>query len=215
MNDVDSHLKQLALEAQRHPPKTKRRQRALAKLLSAIQRSGKLTRPYRGQFYGFYEDIYAEAQQRLFCHICERIDEYDSQREVLQWANFLLQKRFFINASRDVMPTLPKGIDRKQITRLTIDDLDRNSPRELNAKNSPSLSQEVRQFIEEDPEGIFQKTHISDRPVANFQAIALKILSGYSWKEISAELNVKISTLSSFYQRCLTKFAPKFKEYLS
>jgi DNA-directed RNA polymerase specialized sigma24 family protein len=169
-------------------------------------------RPYRGQFRGFYEDIYAEARQRLFLHICEKIDEYDSQREVLQWANFLLGRRFFINASREIMPTMPKGIDPKQITRLTIDDLDRNIPPD---KHSPSLSQEVRQVIEEDPEGIFQRDHVVDRPAANFQAIALKILSGYSWKEISAELDVTISTLSSFYQRCLTKFAPKFKEYLS
>ncbi len=212
MNDVDSYLKQLALEAQRHPLKTRQRQRALAKLLSAIQRSGKLVRPYRGQFRGFYEDIYAEARQRLFLHICERIDEYDSQREVLQWANFLLRQRFFINASREIMPTLPRGVDARQITRLTIDDLDRNI---LPDKHSPLLSQEVRQVIQEDPEGIFQQTHVVDHPAANFQAIALKILSGYSWKEISAELDVKTPTLSSFYQRCLTKFAPKFKEYLS
>jgi DNA-directed RNA polymerase specialized sigma24 family protein len=212
MNDVDSHLKQLALEAQRHPPKTRQRQRVLAKLLSAIQHSGKLVRPYRGQFRGFYEDIYAEARQRLFLHICEKIDEYDSQREVLQWANFLLRQRFFINASREIMPTMPRGVDARQIKRLTIDDLDRNIPPD---KHSPSLSQEVRQVIEEDPEGIFQQDHVTNHPAANFQAIALKILSGYSWKEISAELDVKIPTLSSFYQRRLTKFAPKFKEYLS
>lgn len=82
MKELDKQLKLLALEAQRHPRKSPQRQRALARLLSAINQSGKLTRPYRGQFQGFYQDIYAEAQQRLFFYICERIDDYDPQREV-------------------------------------------------------------------------------------------------------------------------------------
>jgi hypothetical protein len=214
MNNVDEHLKQLAVEAQGYPPKTKQRQKALAKLVSAIQHSGMLARPYRGCFQGFYEEIYAEASQRLFCHICEKIDTYDTEREVLQWANFLLKKRFFIEASRTVMPTVHKGVDQKQITRLTIDDLDRNNPIEDDNGN-PSLSQEVIECLEDDPEGIFKSTYAANNPAANFQFLAIKIVSGYSWKEISAELGIKIPTLSSFYQRCLVKFAPKFKEYLS
>ncbi len=215
MNEVDECLKQLAQEAQRHPPKSKQRQQALAKLLSAIQRSGNLTRPYRGCFRGFYEEIYAEAQQRLFCHICEKLDDYDPEREVLQWANFLLKKRFFIEASRVIMPTIHKGIDPKQIKMLTIDDLDRNNCIEVTTQLIPSLSQEVIQCLEEDPEGIFKEAHIGNNPAANFQFLAIKIVTGYSWKEISAELGgIKIPTLSSFYYRCLTKFAPKFKEYL-
>lgn len=215
MNEINQQLKQLALEAQQHPAKTKQRQQALTKLLKAIQQSGQLVRPRQGDFLGFYEEIYAEALQRLFFHICERIDDYDPQREVLQWANFLLNKRFFVEASRSVMPTLPKGVNPKEIKRLTIDDLDRNNPIEANIQENPSLFQEVFQCLESDPEGIFKGTHISQHPAANFQFLAIQILSGYSWKEISAELEIKIPTLSSFYQRCLTKFAPKFKEYLS
>lgn len=215
MNDIDQQLKQLAIEAQLHPPKTKQRQQALSKLLRAIQQSGRLMRPRRGDFQGFYEEIYAEALQRLFFHICERIDDYDPQREVLQWANFLLNRRFFIEASRNFMPTVPKGVNPKEIIRLTIDDLDRNNPIEVKTQENPSLLQEVFHYLESDPEGTFKSTHISKNQTANFQFLAIKILSGYSWKEISAELEVKIPTLSSFYQRCLTKFAPKFKEYLS
>lgn len=215
MNRVDEHLKQLALEAQAYPPKTKERQKALAKLVSAIQRSGMLGRPYKGCFQGFYEEIYAEAQQRLFCHICEKIDSYDPEREVLQWANFLLKKRFFIEASRTIMPTVPRGLDQKQIIRLTIDDLDRNYSLDENNPTTPSLSQEVIQCLEEDPDGIFKGTYAASNPEATFQFLAIKIVAGYSWKEISSELGIKVPTLSSFYQRCLIKFAPKFKEYLS
>ncbi|HEY9668518.1 MAG TPA: sigma-70 family RNA polymerase sigma factor [Coleofasciculaceae cyanobacterium] len=215
MNEINQQLKQLALEAQQYPAKTKQRQQALTKLLKAIQQSAQLVRPRQGDFLGFYEEIYAEALQRLFFHICERIDDYDPQREVLQWANFLLNKRFFVEASRAVMPTLPKGVNPKQIKRLTIDDLDRNNPIATNTQENLSLFQEVFQCLESDPEGIFKGTHICEHPAANFQFLAIKILSGYSWKEISAELGIKIPTLSSFYQRCLTKFAPKFKDYLS
>ncbi|MBE9128033.1 sigma-70 family RNA polymerase sigma factor [Coleofasciculus sp. LEGE 07092] len=215
MNPIDERLKQLAREAQRHPPKTPQRRLALAKLLSAIQQSRKLTRPYQGQFQGFYEDIYDEAKQRLFCHICEKIDDYDPNREVLQWVNFLLKQRFFIEASRTILPTTPKGIDPKKVSRLTLDDLDRKTCNELNPQLNPSLSQDVLQCLESDPEGVFKGTYTSDNPAANFQFLAIKLLSGYSWKEISEELGIKISTLSSFYQRCLTKFAPKFREYLS
>ncbi|HEY9631773.1 MAG TPA: sigma-70 family RNA polymerase sigma factor [Coleofasciculaceae cyanobacterium] len=215
MNEVDQRLKQLAIEAQRHPPKSKQRQQALAKLVSAIQQSGKLTRPYKGYFRGFYEEIYAEAQQKLFCHICERLDDYDPQKEVLQWANFLLKRRFFIEASRSVMPTVYEGVNQKQIRKFSIDDLDRNNPAEVNPQLTPSLSQEVIQCLEDDPEDIFKTAYVANNPAANFQFISIKIVSGYAWKEISAELGIKVPTLSSFYQRCLTKFAPKFKEYMS
>ena len=125
---IDRRLKQLALTAQRYPPKTKQRQQALARLIIELRNSGSLTRPYLGEFRGFYEDIYAEALQRLFLYICEEIERYDSELEVLQWTNFLLKKRFFIEASREVMPTTPRGLQLKQIKKVTIDVLDKNTP---------------------------------------------------------------------------------------
>lgn len=212
---LDERLKQLAQEAQQHPPKSRERQRALTKLLSALQRSGKLVRPQRGQFQGFYQDIYAEAVQRLFTHICERIDEYNLERgEVLQWANFLLSRRFFIEASREVLPTVYKGMDARTIKRLTIEDLDRNSPSDVNPQLLPSLTQELEQTLEEDPEGLFQDAHIAEHPEASFKVLALKRLTGASWQDISSELGISIPTLSSFYQRSLNRFTPKLREYL-
>ncbi|MEL6222757.1 MAG: sigma-70 family RNA polymerase sigma factor [Cyanobacteria bacterium J06627_8] len=213
--DVDEQLKRLAIEAQSAPPKSVQRQRSLTCLVSLICQSKRLVRPYRGQFQGFYQDIYAEAQQRLFLHLCENIDRYDPQREVLQWVNFLMQKRFFVEASRDVMPTAPKGMDRSQVKRITLDVLNKQNPVDWHSSQTPSLSEEMMQCITEDCNGVFQSTHILDKPDANFQRIALSFLAGYSWKEISSDLDVKVVTLSSFYQRCLLKFAPLFKDYLS
>lgn len=213
--DLDEQLKLLAVDAQQHPPKTAQRQRSLARLVSLICQSGKLVRPYYGQFQGLYEDIYAEAKQQLFLYLCTEIDRYNPELEVLQWANFLMKKRFFVEASRDAMPTAPKGIDRSQMKCVTLDMLDQQISMEERSPAITSLSDEVLQCIREDCDGVFQNTHIVKNPNANFQYIALRFLAGYSWKEISEELDVKVVTLSSFYQRCLTKFAPKFKEYLS
>lgn len=213
---LDQWLKQLAIAAQHHPPKSRARQRVLAQLIHTIQRSGKLVRPRSEQFQGFYDEIYAEAVQRLFTHICEKIDTYRPERgEVLQWANFLLNRQFFIEASREVWPTLPKGVDPRKITRLSLDDLEYNHPNDLNPQLVPLPSQQLLQCLEEDPDGLFQRTHIDRCPAANFQFLAIKRLAGYSWQELSSELGVRIPTLSSFYQRCLTKFAPQLKEYLS
>jgi hypothetical protein len=208
---IDRQLKQLAIAAQQQPPKSRERQRALAHLISAIQQSRKLARPRREQFQGFYEEIYAEAVQRLFAHICDKIDRYQPERgEVLQWANFLLNRQFFVEASREVFATLPKGV-----TRLTLDDLDRSNPSEVNPQLVPLPSQQVLQCLEEDPEGLFQRSHIDHHPEANFQFLAIKRLAGYSWQELSTDLGIAIPTLSSFYQRCLIRFAPQLKAYLS
>lgn len=212
--NLDEQLKQLAVEAQQHPPNTPQRQRSIAQLISVIYRSKKLVRPYQGQFPGLYQEIYAEAQQRLFLHLCEKIDQYNSEFEVMQWVNFLMKRRFFIEASRDLMPEAPKGVAR-QIKRMTLEVLEQQNPAEMRSQVNRSLSEEVIQCIQEDHDKVFQSTRIEQKPAANFQYIALRFLSGYSWKEISEELDVKVVTLSSFYQRCLTRFAPKFKAYLS
>ncbi len=214
--DLDQRLNQLAIAAQQQPPKSRERQRALARLIQALQQSKKLVRPRRDQFQGLYEEIYAEALQRLFSHICDKIESYNPERgAVLQWANFLLNRQFFIEASRELLPTVYKGLDPKSVKPLTLEDLDRSNPAEVNPQLVPLPSQQVRDCLEEDPESLFQHTHIDRHPEANFQFLAVRRLDGYSWEDLATELGLKIPTLSSFYQRCLTKFAPQLKTYLS
>ncbi|MGD1897520.1 MAG: sigma-70 family RNA polymerase sigma factor [Phormidesmis sp.] len=213
---LDNHLRQLAIAAQRHPKGSADRQRALTKLVSAMLKSRKLCRPRQGQFRMLYEEIYAEALQRLFSFVCERIDDYSSQKgEVLQWANFLLSRRFFIEASRDYLPTVYKGMDARSVKRLTLEHLDQSNPSEVNPQLTPSLSQEVKACLEEDPEGLFNQACVTEQPAANFQYIAIKRLEGYSWQDLSTEFDIPVPTLSSFYRRHLSRFAPKLKTYLS
>jgi len=191
--DIDEQLKRLAVEAQKAPQRSVQRQRSLTRLVSLIYSSRRLVRPYQGQFQGMYNDIYAEAQQRLFLYLCENIDRYDPQREVLQWANFLMQKRFFVEASRDVMPSAPKGMDRSQVKHITLEVLDKQSPLDQKSSQSPSLSESVVQCIQEDSTGVFRRTHVAGKPNAHFQYIALRFLAGYAWKEISQEVDVKVN----------------------
>lgn len=216
MQAIDSHLKTLALKAQKHPPRSPARKIALAKLLSEIQRSGRITRPFRGLFVETYHEIYAEATQRLFTYICEEIDNYDPNREVLQWVNFLLKKRFFIEASREIFPQYRGGRkDQESKPWLTVDDLEIKHPRLVRSQTTPFLSEEVQSCLLEDPEGLFQSTHVEDRPEANFQFLIKRRLAGYKWKEISEELGVPLPSLHSFYRRNLKRFAPKFRNYLA
>ncbi len=213
---LDTHLRQLAIAAQKQPKGSSSRQRALTELISAMLRSRKLCRPRQGQFRLLYEEIYAEALQRLFSFVCDRIDDYSIQKgEVLQWVNFLLSRRFFIEASRDYLPTVYKGMDARTVKRLTLEHLDQSNPSELNPQLIPSLSQEVKACLEEDPERLFQAACVADHPAANFQYIAVKRLEGYSWQDLSTEFDIPVPTLSSFYRRALSRFAPTLKTYLS
>ena len=213
---LDSHLRDIAIAAQAQPKGSRARQRALTELISVILRSKKFCRPRRGQFRGLYEDIYAEALQRLFAFVCDRINDYSTEKgEVLQWINFLLGRRFFIEASREYFPTGFKGIDTRSIKRLSLEHLDRNNPVELNPQLIPSLSQEVKACIEEDPEGLFKQAHVMNHSNASFQYIACRRLEGYAWADLSAEFDIPVPTLSSFYRRCLARFGTKLKGYLS
>lgn len=213
---LDNHLRQLAIAAQRQPKGSAARQRSLTQLISALIKSHKLCRPRRGQFRLLYEDIYAEALQRLFAFVCDRIDDYNVQKgEVLQWVNFLLSRRFFIEASRDYLPVVHKGMDARSVKRLSLEYLDQSNPAEVNPQLTPSLSQEVKACLLEDPEGLFQQAHVTDCPAASFQYIAVRRLEGYAWQDLSIEFDIPVPTLSSFYRRCLARFAPKLKVYLS
>lgn len=202
--ELDEQLKRLALTAQQHPPLTQERQVALGQLVQAILSSHRLCHPQRGKFPQRYEEIYQEARQELLFYICQNIDKYDPERgDVMAWCNILLERRFFREA-------IPKVLDKPGIQRITLADLENLTLPE----ESPNLAEIIREYIELDPENLFKQSYIQDRPEANFQALAKQRLDRKSWKEISQDFGIKISTLSRFYQRCLSKFASEIQEYL-
>ncbi len=199
---LDEQLKQLATIAQQQPPLTKGRQLALTKLVNEIVQSGRLCHPQAGKFIGIYEDIYDEALQDLLLYICQNIDNYNPQRgSVMAWCNVLLERRFFKEA-------IPKILDKQDLKKMSLSELDNFTLPE----EPPVLTELLRECIEQDSDNIFKKEHIENYPRANFQNLALQRIWGKSWKEIAAEFDLKISTVSSFYYRCLTKFSAKLKE---
>jgi len=200
---LDEQLKQLATSAQRYLPQTKQRQLALTQLVQAILRSGRLCRPYRGQFFHRYEEIYEEARQELLFYICQHIDKYNSELgPVMRWCNVLLERRFFKEA-------IPKVMDKQGMQRITLSDLDNLSTPE----EPPVLTELLKECLELDSENCFKAEHIENHPAANFQSLAIQRILGKSWKEIAVEFDTKIPTVSSFYYRCLNKFSEKLKEY--
>jgi len=200
----DRQLKKLALEAQRHPPYTELRQYTLGELVEAIQLSGKLGHPHRTQFSGqFYELLYEEAVNKTLIYVCRKIDTYDPERgqekKFMSWVNFRLD--------RAILETSRKCREQNVIDLPSILDLEKK----LQPDESVSLLDQARETIEIDGQKLFKKTHIRNRPDANFQAIALARFAGENWEEISAKFGIPLPTLSSFFRRCCEKFRPQFR----
>lgn len=202
-NRQDEEMQRYAELAQGHPPQSRERQVALTKLVGAIAASGKLSRPRQGEFIAVYEEIYAEALSLLWLFVCENIDRYDSGRgSVMTWVNYLLDRRFIIEGIKII-------VGKKGDRSLS------DSEVELipQPETQPSPSQLLQQYIEEDQEGLFESTHLKNRPDVNFKQIALARLAGIKWKTISGDLNVTVSTLSSFYQRSLKELSVPIKTF--
>lgn len=202
---MDEELREYALEAQRHPPKSRRRQIALNKMMQGILRSRRISHPRKGQFENFYDEIRTEAIQKTALYFCDKIDKYDPDKSpVIRWFNYLLEKRFFPEAIREILGNsnvFPK------VTAV----LDRLPSKE---NNPPLPSEELRKYVYEDPEDVLKnRTHKVYKQV-NFWDLLRRRMAGEKWKEISADIGVPASTLSDFYQRNLKEIAPQIGRYL-
>lgn len=206
MDELDEQLERLVMEARRYAPHSPERQTALGRLIRLIQHSGKLYCP-RGQLSAeTYTYLYQEALQDLWLQICRHIDRYDSSKgKVMTWVNFLLNKRF-IDARTKYYSTTNTRIAYVA----DISELDRVNT----SPEAPSMSEVVKQCLEEDPENLFKHKQMKSCPEVNFQTLALRRLAGESWEQLSVTFGVKIPTLSNFYQRACKELAPKFQEYL-
>jgi len=222
-DELDRRLLYLAQLAQQHPPGIKERRIALTKLVEEINRqSYRLIRPSSSKYPpNLRLDIfYLGLQKVLFFifHPDTNIDKYEPDRGTVRlWINLKLDRRFFQEARDEIIETRVVNGNFVQISNLS----DWNSAIEQQILNNNPYSdkdprlEELLKYIQEDPEGLFQAERIKDYPNANFRSVALSKLSGKSWKEVSAELGIKApTTTSSFYYRCVKKFAPKLKAYL-
>lgn len=202
----DARLQKLALAAQQFEPQTEERRYALRELLEAIQLSGRICRPHSNKIpVSFYNLIYEDAVSQTLLYVCEKIDKYDPEKgktgNLMTWVNFRLDK-LVIEAWNKFL------FSEKLVTPESMPNLIIN-------EQPPSVSESIRECIEEDIENVFRQTHIKQHPDANFQEIILLRMSEKTWREISQEFGgIKITTLSNFFKRSCRKFAPKIRKYL-
>jgi hypothetical protein len=193
MSELDCLLQQLALAAQQHPSGSLARNRLLSKLFREIQRSGELA-SYRSscprQLQGNYSEIYAEALQRLFYYMTQRIDDYAPDKgRVIQWANGQLKWKF-----KEAVRDWKEFNQDAEI--LSLDELEQVSCYWGKENLAPSLSEQLIEIVREDPEGIFQQTYTGKNPQANFRYIALKRnVEAVYWSDLSQRMSEKLPTM--------------------
>lgn len=210
MGDLEQQLRQLVEDACAHPPGHPTRQKNLTRIIRLV--SGKL---WRDSSPG-----YADALQQtwiFFCqNLCERTtgERYDPDRStVVTWLNYYLKRRlqdFQINQQKQQSRTAtPKVRTGRSGGEEVLDPLDTVAAE----PDVPPILDQVRQWAEADRSGELRRVCVEGHPDVTCQRLILRRLPPEtSWKELSEELGLSVSTLSSFYQRqCLPRLR-KFGE---
>ncbi len=201
-DELDERLKRIAAVAQHYPKGSQGRNKAISRLLMAVERSERLC--YSDQS-SYSVEVYHEAMQALRLYVFKHIDAYDPSRtKILAWLN----KKLDIALKEAIALHL-----KRQHHQATLEE-DALPKAECPSPYNPLLSVQVRQIIEDDPDDIFKQRHVRGRPEVNFRAIALKTCSGYSRREIAAELGLQEQTLYSFFTRSCKSLKPLFDRYL-
>ena len=211
MDGWDEQLRQLVIEACRHRAGSAERQKNLTRIIRLVtNKLWKENKPY-----------YQDALQQTWVYFCQNICEgntgepYNPTRSsVVTWLNSYLKRRlqdFYIENQKQLASTMPHQIERvgsSEINQAT-DPVEAVAAR----PDVPCLIEEVKRWVQSDPEGELSRIHITNHPEVTAKVLILhRLPPETSWKTLSAEFNLSISTLSSFYQRqCLPRLR-KFGE---
>ena len=211
MNPLEELLRRLVEEACGYPLGSPERQKLLTQIIRlTASKLWRETTPH-----------YQDALQQTWLYFCRNICEgttgqmYDSSLgSVITWLNVYLKRRlqdFYRDQQRQQARTVSANINTARSTDASeiIDPVD-NLPAEPDV---PPILENVRLWAEKDQDGQLSQIHIQGRPQVNCQILILKRLPPeVSWKELSAQFGLPVSTLSSFYQRqCLPRLR-KFAE---
>lgn len=188
-----------------------KRRIALNKFVNAVVNSGRLSKQTQWSGLPNYEDYHNEALQLTFMEICNKIDEYNPQYPVMAWVNKIFHWRFIdvVNKERKKgLIMVPKG--KKISPVLSLDDINK----EIHRENQISQEEILSEIINKDPDKFLISQHLRGHPEANLKVILLFLLEGNKWKEISQDLGIPLTTLSSFYQRRMHKIIDYLKKYI-
>jgi len=200
MCTLNDRLRQLALNAQEHPPQTRGRQLALDELIRTVMRSDEFYCPPSSGFsVNVYRELKQEALQELWFKITRAIDNYDPNKgEVIAWINTHFSWRF-IDAVAAWRNQGTVDIDPETVMPTT---------------ETPSLTDQLRDLITEDPDGIFREKHITDHPEATFKTLVSRRIAGESWEHMAAEFGITSVRIRVFYHRSLRQFQSYLREGL-
>lgn len=204
MDDLRNQLHQLVTQACQNPPGSPARQKNLTRIITLV----------RSKLWKDSSPDYQDALQQTWIYFCQNIceantgDAYDPDRgSLITWLNFYLKRQlqqFYLDRQKQQSRTIsassnPFGTGNDEI----VDPIDRlAAPDDI-----PPLLEEVRQWIEKDASRELRRIHIANHPEVNCQILLLRRLPPEtSWKDLSQEFNLPVSTLSNFYQRqCLPR----------
>lgn len=208
MDGLDEQLRLLVEEACKHPPRSRQRRQGLNEIIRLIQKSGKLWR----ENTPYYQDAEQLTWLYFSRNICEADtgDKYDPNRSsVTTWLNGYLKRRLQdcrTEAAEEKATRVSGEIPGWDEAIEPVETLE--APPDV-----PQMLEEVRAWAETDPDGELRRTHIKKRPEVTAQVLILRRLPPEtSWKELSAEFGLGVSTLNMFYERQCRPRLRKFGE---
>lgn len=201
MSNLQDQVRQLIFEACRHPIGSPERQRRLTKIIRLVA----------NQLWKERVPYYQDALQQTWIYFCQNLCEgktgrpYNPERaNVVTWLNAYLKRRLqdgFINTQTQRKATaspLPSD-DSDSSDNLLVEQLPAQP-------DIPPLLEDVKRWAEQGQDLRLVETHLKGHPHITCQALILRRLPPeIPWKDLAAEWDVSIGTLSSFYQRqCLS-----------
>ncbi len=198
MSELGQQLRELVVEACKHPPGSAPRQRNLTRVIRLV--SPKLWR----ESVPYYQD----AVQQTWVYFCKHIcDSYNPELgSVPVWLNAYLKFRLrdFRDATQnDIIKRVSPQIDRDGELINPIETVPAKPVAE-------PLLENLADWAKADPTGELKSLHIKGHPEVNAQMLILRRLSETKWKDLAAEFGVGIPALACFYQR---KCIPRLRNF--
>jgi DNA-directed RNA polymerase specialized sigma24 family protein len=194
LGELEEHLQQLIMVACQHSPGSLERAKILTHIIRLV--SPQLWR----EESPYYPDALQETWLYFCRNICERgtAEPYDPDRANLStWLNAYLRFRLRNHylqqqerMSKQSEPTLERATFTSEIDKAVGD------------YEIPPILEEVKAWAEAEAAEELTAIHVRNRPDVTAQLLILKRLPPeVGWKQLSEDLNLSVSTLSSFYQR--------------
>jgi len=189
MSELDQQIRELVIEACKHPPGSTPRQRNLTRVIRMV--SPKLWR----ESVPYYQDAVQQTWVYFCRHIC---GSYDPELgSVPTWLNAFLKFRL-----RDFSTDIKKD----QVTRVSSQiEWDGEVINRIETIPAQPYTEPLLEIVESwaiaDVTGELKSLHIKGHPEVNAQMLILRRLSETKWKDLADHFGVGIPALSSFYQR--------------